>query len=163
AERRKERLDDVGIKVAFVTSESLYDHQRRQIEKTFGCPVANGYGGRVAGFIAHECPEGLLHITAVDLIVELLDHEGRAVAAGERSWGDRGDGLGDAGVPIPSLPDRRRGRPGWSSLRVRPGPTDAAGSERAIDGLRRGEGRHRSPWSGADLCRARPAEHPHVH
>jgi len=83
AERRNERVDGLGIKVAFVTSESLYDHQRRQIEKTFGCRVANGYGGRDAGFIAHECPEGSLHITAEDLIVELIDADGRVVPAGE--------------------------------------------------------------------------------
>ena len=83
AERRIERLDGLGIRVAFVTSECLYDHQRVEIEKTFGCRVANGYGGRDAGFIAHECPDGSLHITAEDLIVELIDGEGRVVPAGE--------------------------------------------------------------------------------
>jgi len=83
AERRHERLDGLGIRGAFVTSECLYDHQRVEIEKAFGCRVANGYGGRDAGFIAHECPEGSLHITAEDLIVELIDAEGRVVPAGE--------------------------------------------------------------------------------
>jgi phenylacetate-CoA ligase len=83
AERRGVRLDGLGIRVAFVTSESLYDHQRRQIERAFGCRVANGYGGRDAGFIAHECPEGSLHIASEDLIVELVDSEGRVVPAGE--------------------------------------------------------------------------------
>ena len=68
AERRRERLDGLGIRVAFVTSECLYDHQRKQIERTFGCRVANGYGGRDSGFIAHECPMGSLHITAEDLV-----------------------------------------------------------------------------------------------
>jgi phenylacetate-CoA ligase len=83
AERCHERLDGLGIRVAFVTSECLYDHQRVEIEKTFGCRVANGYGGRDAGFIAHECPQGSLHITAEDLIVELVDADGRVVPAGE--------------------------------------------------------------------------------
>ena len=83
AERRNVRLDNLGIRVAFVTSESLYDHQRRQIEKTFGCPVANGYGGRDAGFIAHQCPDGSLHITAEEVIVEIVDPDGRAVPEGE--------------------------------------------------------------------------------
>src|SRR5690348_2433601 len=46
AQARGQRMDDLGIKVAFVTSERLYDEQRQQISKTFGCPVANGYGGR---------------------------------------------------------------------------------------------------------------------
>jgi phenylacetate-CoA ligase len=45
--------------------------------------VANGYGGRDAGFIAHACPEGNMHITAEDIIVEIVDPEGRALPAGE--------------------------------------------------------------------------------
>jgi phenylacetate-CoA ligase len=34
--------------------------------------VANGYGGRDAGFIAHECPEGGMHISAEDIVVEIV-------------------------------------------------------------------------------------------
>jgi phenylacetate-CoA ligase len=63
------RVDDLGIKVIFVTSESLYDYQRKSIESVFAAPVANGYGGRDAGFIAHECPHRAMHITAEDIIV----------------------------------------------------------------------------------------------
>ena len=77
------RMDDLGIKVAFVTSERLYDEQRQQISDTFGCPVANGYGGRDAGFIAHQCPDGGMHITAEDIIVEILDADGQPVAKGQ--------------------------------------------------------------------------------
>jgi len=73
------RLDNLGIKVIFVTSERLYDHQREAIERVFACPVANGYGGRDAGFIAHQCPEGGMHITAEDLIVEIIDDEGKVL------------------------------------------------------------------------------------
>jgi phenylacetate-CoA ligase len=76
-------LDRLGIRVAFVTSERLYDHQREAIERVFGCPVANGYGGRDAGFIAHACPHGRLHVTAEDIVVEILDATGRPVAPGE--------------------------------------------------------------------------------
>lgn len=76
-------MDDLGIKVAFVTSERLYDEQREQISKTFGCLVANGYGGRDAGFIAHECPAGSMHITAEDIIVEIIDASGQPLPAGE--------------------------------------------------------------------------------
>ncbi|HFE49044.1 MAG TPA: phenylacetate--CoA ligase family protein, partial [Chromatiaceae bacterium] len=39
-------LSQRGIRVAFVTSERLYDEQKAVIERAFGCPVANGYGGR---------------------------------------------------------------------------------------------------------------------
>lgn len=83
AERAGMRMDDLGISVAFCTSERLYDHQRSTIERVFGCPVANGYGARDAGFIAHQCPAGGMHITAEDVIVEIVDARGEAVPPGE--------------------------------------------------------------------------------
>ncbi len=83
ARQRGQRMDDLGIRVAFVTSERLYDDQRSDIEDAFGCRVANGYGGRDAGFIAHQCPEGALHITAEDILVEIVDSEGRILPSGE--------------------------------------------------------------------------------
>jgi phenylacetate-CoA ligase len=82
AESRGETVNDLGIRVAFVTSERLYDNQRDQITRTFGCPVANGYGGRDAGFIAHECPAGGMHISAEDIIVEIVDRHGNIQPAG---------------------------------------------------------------------------------
>jgi phenylacetate-CoA ligase len=82
AEAKGRRMDDLGIRVAFVTSERLYDEQRRQIESTFGCRVANGYGGRDAGFIAHECPDGGMHITAEDIVIEIVDNAGNVLAPG---------------------------------------------------------------------------------
>lgn len=86
AEKRGQVMSDLGIKVAFVTAERLYDHQRDDINRVFGCQVANGYGGRDAGFIAHQCPQGGMHITAEDIIVEIVDREGKVLprgAAGE--------------------------------------------------------------------------------
>ncbi len=77
------RLDNLGIKVAFVTSERLYDEQRDIISKAFACPVANGYGGRDAGFIAHQCPSGGMHITAEDIIVEIVDAQGQVLPPGQ--------------------------------------------------------------------------------
>jgi phenylacetate-CoA ligase len=82
AAKRGQALNDIGIRVAFVTSERLYPEQREQIARTFGCPVANGYGGRDAGFIAHECPAGGMHITAEDIIVETVDLDGNAQPPG---------------------------------------------------------------------------------
>ena len=76
-------MKKVGIKVAFVTSERLYDNQRQEIERVFGCKVANGYGGRDAGFIAHECPHGNMHITAEDIIVEIIDQDGKILPHGK--------------------------------------------------------------------------------
>jgi len=81
---RGQRMDDLGIRVAFVTAELLYDEQRRQIGAAFGCPVANGYGGRDAGFIAHECPHGGMHLTFEDIVVEIVDGGGRSLPPGEQ-------------------------------------------------------------------------------
>lgn len=83
AERRGQRLDDLGVRVAFVTSERLYDDQRETIGRVFGCPVANGYGGRDAGFIAHECPSGGMHLSAEDIVVETVDPAGQPVPPGQ--------------------------------------------------------------------------------
>lgn len=77
------RMDDLDMQVAFVTSERLYDDQRAIISETFNCPVANGYGGRDAGFIAHECPHGGMHITAEDIIIEIIDAQGNVLPPGE--------------------------------------------------------------------------------
>jgi len=83
AQERGIAMNDLGIKVAFVTSERLYDEQRERISSVFGCPVANGYGGRDAGFIAHECPSGGMHLTAEDVIVELIGADGQPVPLGQ--------------------------------------------------------------------------------
>jgi phenylacetate-CoA ligase len=83
AAKRGVALDDLGVKVVFVTSERLYDHQRTAIEAAFGCPVANGYGSRDAGFIAHQCPSGAMHITAEDIIVEIIGNDGQPLPAGQ--------------------------------------------------------------------------------
>ena len=83
AQARGQRLDDLGMRVVFVTSERLYDHQREAIGRAFGAPVANGYGGRDAGFIAHECPHGAMHVTAEDIVVEIVDEQGRVQPPGK--------------------------------------------------------------------------------
>lgn len=84
AERRGRNMTDCGVRVAFATGETLYPAQREIIERVFGAPVANGYGSRDAGFIAHQCPEGSLHLSAEHIIVELVDEAGRAVPPGEQ-------------------------------------------------------------------------------
>jgi len=76
-------MNKLGIKVVFVTSEKLYDEQRAVISDVFGCPVANGYGARDAGFIAHQCPAGSLHVSAEDIVVETLRPDGSSTARGE--------------------------------------------------------------------------------
>jgi phenylacetate-CoA ligase len=84
AEDRGIDLTGLGVRVAFVTGETLYPTQRALISRVFAAPVANGYGSRDAGFIAHECPQGSLHVSAEHIIVELLDQAGAPVAPGEQ-------------------------------------------------------------------------------
>ena len=83
AERRGREMTALGIKVSFATGETLYPEQREVIERVFGAPVANGYGSRDAGFIAHQCPAGGLHLSAEHIIVELIDDHGRPVPNGQ--------------------------------------------------------------------------------
>jgi phenylacetate-CoA ligase len=69
-------------KVAFVTGEMLYEDQRRIIAEVFHCPVANGYGARDAGFLAHECPAGGLHVGTEYIVMELVGPDGQPVPVG---------------------------------------------------------------------------------
>jgi phenylacetate-CoA ligase len=75
AEQQGIALDTLGTQVVFTTSEMLYPHQRQRIEHAFGAPVANGYGARDAGFIAHQCPQGSMHISSEHIIVEIIDEQ----------------------------------------------------------------------------------------
>lgn len=84
AETMGQSLSSVGVRVVFLTGETLYPDQREVVERVFAAPVANGYGSRDAGFIAHQCPHGSLHISAEHIIVELLDDAGQPVTPGEQ-------------------------------------------------------------------------------
>jgi phenylacetate-CoA ligase len=80
--RKGREIRTPRLKAVMVTGELLYEHQRAAIEDYFRVPVANGYGSRDGGFIAHECPEGSMHTTDEYAIVELVDRDGRAVGPG---------------------------------------------------------------------------------
>lgn len=76
-------LTGAGVRVAFVTAEVLYTHQRELIEQTFHCRVANQYGARDGGFIAHECPQGGMHVTAENVYLEFIPTGGGDAPGGE--------------------------------------------------------------------------------
>ncbi len=78
---RDRRLDTRSLSAVFVTGELCYAHHREAITSYFGVPVADGYGSREAGFIAHECPQGAMHLTAESVIVEIFA-EGKPVEVG---------------------------------------------------------------------------------
>lgn len=70
-------LRQVGVKAVFVTAEYLWEHWRKTIAEAFQCPVVNAYGGRESGFIAEECPQGRMHITADRMLIEIIDESGK--------------------------------------------------------------------------------------
>ncbi len=72
-----------SLKAVFVTGELFDPRDRTVMESVFAVPVADGYGAREAGFIAHQCPQGRYHVSMESLIVELLDERGRPVPDGE--------------------------------------------------------------------------------
>jgi phenylacetate-CoA ligase len=68
--------------VVFTTADMLYPSMRRTITRAFHCPVSVEYGSRDGGFMAHECPEGRLHVHADRVLLEILKGE-EPVAPGE--------------------------------------------------------------------------------
>lgn len=72
-----------SLKAVFTTGELFLDRDRKLIERGIGVPVADGYGSREAGFIAHQCPHGTYHVTTESVITELLDGLGRPVVGDE--------------------------------------------------------------------------------
>jgi phenylacetate-CoA ligase len=72
-----------SLQAVFTTGELCLDHDRKLIEREIGVPVADGYGSREAGFIAHQCPHGTYHVTMESVVTELLDERGRPVVGDE--------------------------------------------------------------------------------
>ncbi|MBE0435305.1 MAG: phenylacetate--CoA ligase family protein [Methylomicrobium sp.] len=71
------------LKVVCTTGEPLYPEQRNIIAETFKTPVANEYGSRDAGFIAHENAHQQMLQMSESNIIEVLDAQGQAVKPGE--------------------------------------------------------------------------------
>jgi len=71
-----------SLRVVFTTGEWLAPHDRRALRRYFGVPIANGYGSRDGGFIAHECPDGGMHILEQHVLLEIVDDAGRPAPAG---------------------------------------------------------------------------------
>jgi phenylacetate-CoA ligase len=64
--------------------ETLPDATRQRIESGFGAPVKNVYSTTEAGYLASPCPAGHgLHVHAENVLIEVLDAEGRPCAPGQ--------------------------------------------------------------------------------
>lgn len=71
------------LKVVCTTGEPLYPHQRKLIGDVFGVPVANEFGARDSGLIAHESPAGQMLLQSETVILEVLNTEGKPVGPGQ--------------------------------------------------------------------------------
>lgn len=72
-----------SLKVVCTTGEPLYPDQREIIGRVFGVPVANEFGSRDSGFIAHESPAGQMLVMSESTLLEVLGPDGRPVPPGE--------------------------------------------------------------------------------
>lgn len=74
---------DLGLKAIVTTSEVLEAPQQELLAATFGCPVQNEYGCGEVGPIAYACEQGMLHVMADNLVVEVVKECGGSAGPGE--------------------------------------------------------------------------------
>lgn len=71
-------------KAIIVSGEQLYDYQRELFKKVFECETYSHYGSWEVTEIATECSEHSgYHIAAENVIVEIVDDEGKPVPVGD--------------------------------------------------------------------------------
>lgn len=84
-EKRGIVLKDISpnLKVCIVTSEKLFEKDKKLIESAFGVPVINEYGASEVGLIAFENSMGEWIVNSQSLFVEILDEQGKVLPYGE--------------------------------------------------------------------------------
>jgi phenylacetate-CoA ligase len=70
-------------KAIATTAETLYDYQRAEIEKAFGCPVFNQYASSEGSPFITECISGNLHVNEDSGVFEFLNKNNSPAAPGE--------------------------------------------------------------------------------
>lgn len=81
ADQRNRRVGFSGLRLVVLTGEEVTPAQRSLVSETVGCAVATEYGSRETGLIAHECPNGRMHVVSPHVHVEIA-REGRAAPQG---------------------------------------------------------------------------------
>ena len=72
-----------SLKCCIVTSEMLFEDDKKLMEIQFGIPVINEYGAAELGLIAFQNKEGNLTINHEDLFVEILDENNKVLPNGK--------------------------------------------------------------------------------
>lgn len=83
ARQNNRQLSLPDLKVVCTTGEPLCPEQRQLISETFNVPVANEFGSRDIGFTAHENSHQQMLLMSESIFLEILDHRGNPVKAGE--------------------------------------------------------------------------------
>ncbi len=71
------------LKACFVTSEMLFESDKKLLEKQFGIPIINEYGASELDLIAFENPQGEWQVNTETLFVEILDENNNVLPYGE--------------------------------------------------------------------------------
>ncbi|SFC95811.1 phenylacetate--CoA ligase family protein [Algibacter pectinivorans] len=71
------------LKVCVVTSEMLFEDDRKLMETQFGVPIINEYGASELDLIAFENPNGNWQVNSESLYVEILDDNNSVLPYGE--------------------------------------------------------------------------------
>ena len=72
-----------SLKLCIVTSERLFDKDKKLIEEAIGVPVVNEYGASEVGLIAFENPEAEWCLNSRDLFIEIVDKNNKTLPPGE--------------------------------------------------------------------------------
>ncbi|MNQ44117.1 Phenylacetate-coenzyme A ligase [compost metagenome] len=72
-----------SLKVCMVTSEMLFEEDKRLLEKQFGIPIVNEYGASELDLIAFENLDGEWQVNSETIFVEILDDNNQPVPYGE--------------------------------------------------------------------------------
>ncbi|MEL0455259.1 phenylacetate--CoA ligase family protein [Flavobacteriaceae bacterium SZ-1-7] len=72
-----------SLKACVVTSEMLFEDDKKLMETQFGVPVINEYGASELDLIAFENPDGNWQINSETLFVEILDEQDNPLPLGE--------------------------------------------------------------------------------
>ncbi|MEN2398485.1 phenylacetate--CoA ligase family protein [Flavobacterium sp. MC2016-06] len=71
------------LKACFVTSEMLFESDKKFLEKQFGIPIINEYGASELDLIAFENPKGEWQVNSETLFVEILDENDQVLPYGK--------------------------------------------------------------------------------
>ncbi|KLT70597.1 phenylacetate--CoA ligase family protein [Flavobacterium sp. ABG] len=84
-EKKNSLLKDIcpTLKACFVTSEMLFESDKKLLEKQFGIPIINEYGASELDLIAFENPKGEWQVNSETLFIEILDEHNQVLPYGK--------------------------------------------------------------------------------